>query len=127
MCAAVAKELDKTLGVASLEWDTDQDRRSLYGKAGAFRPKPFGLEYRVLSNAWCRNDQRVGYVYELVRQALKNLMYNRAGLNDGVEEIINSGDVTAARRYMLGTHTSWALVDARRRASCGEAPENVRG
>ena len=51
-CCALTKALDVTLGVPSLIWDQDEDRRKLYGKAGCFRPKPYGMEYRVLSNAW---------------------------------------------------------------------------
>lgn len=51
-CCAVVKQLDYYLGLYSLLWDKDKERRKFYGKAGAFRPKTYGLEYRVLSNEW---------------------------------------------------------------------------
>ncbi len=51
-CCTLTKMLDLKLGVPSLIWDKDKKRRQLYGKAGCFRPKPYGMEYRVLSNAW---------------------------------------------------------------------------
>ncbi len=51
-CGRLARMLDYTLGIPSLAWDTDRRRRELYGKAGCFRPKPYGMEYRTLSNAW---------------------------------------------------------------------------
>lgn len=51
-CARLTRMLDFTLGIPSLLWDRDEKRRQLYGKAGAFRPKPYGMEYRTLSNAW---------------------------------------------------------------------------
>lgn len=54
-CAQLARTLDWMLGVPSVLWDKDTERRSMYGKAGAFRPKPYGMEYRVLSNAWLKS------------------------------------------------------------------------
>lgn len=53
-CCALAKMMDHYLAVPSLLWDKDVKRRSLYGKAGSFRPKPYGMEYRVLSNKWIK-------------------------------------------------------------------------
>lgn len=54
-CMAFVRALDLFLGVPSTYLDTDTDRRLMYGKAGAFRLKPYGIEYRVLSNFWTRN------------------------------------------------------------------------
>jgi hypothetical protein len=51
-CCTLSKMLDLRLGVPSLIWDQDRKRRQLYGQAGCFRPKSYGMEYRVLSNAW---------------------------------------------------------------------------
>jgi hypothetical protein len=48
----LVKQLDWFLGAWSLKHDKDIDRRRLYGKAGACRIKPYGVEYRVLSNFW---------------------------------------------------------------------------
>lgn len=62
-CGNVARQFDYYLGVPSLLWDPDPVRRSLYGKAGAFRPKPYGMEYRVLSNRWLASDDLMRWVY----------------------------------------------------------------
>lgn len=62
-CLTLVKYLDAFLGIPSLSWDKDQLRRSLYGKAGAFRPKSYGLEYRTLSNAWLKDERLVRYVF----------------------------------------------------------------
>lgn len=51
-CQDLVKQLDWYLGVWSVSKDPDNTRRSLYGKAGACRYKPYGVEYRVLSNFW---------------------------------------------------------------------------
>lgn len=48
----LVKQLDGYLGYWSLLHDTDKNRRRLYGKAGSCRFKPYGVEYRVLSNFW---------------------------------------------------------------------------
>jgi hypothetical protein len=53
-CMTLTKNLDKYFQHFSPLWDHDTQRRRMYGELGAFRPKPFGLEYRVLSNAWLR-------------------------------------------------------------------------
>lgn len=70
-CCEIVRELDYWLGLPSLLWDDDNTRRKLYGKAGAFRPKPYGLEYRTLSNAWCKNDPLVRQVYRLSRRGFE--------------------------------------------------------
>lgn len=52
-CCSMVRHLDYALGLWSLPLDTKGAlRRKLYGNAGAFRPKPYGVEYRVLSNFW---------------------------------------------------------------------------
>lgn len=56
--------LDHHLYPQSLKWDTDEERRELYGQEGAFRPKPYGVEYRVLSNKWVETEKTMRYVYK---------------------------------------------------------------
>lgn len=68
-CCHLTKILDLYLGVPSLIWDKDDRRRKLYGLAGAFRPKPYGLEYRVLSNAWLDTPELTGWVFERAQAA----------------------------------------------------------
>jgi phiEco32-like amidoligase-type 2 protein len=72
-CQAVVKQLDYYLGMNSLRWDTDNKRRSLYGKAGAFRPKPYGVEYRVLSNRWLVDDMLMGWIFDTTKKAVEDM------------------------------------------------------
>jgi len=44
-------------------------RRSKYGKAGCFRPTPYGIEYRTPSCWWLRSPMTVSLVYGLARLA----------------------------------------------------------
>ena len=70
-CRALTKALDVYLGIPSLVWDRDDRRRSLYGAAGAFRPKPYGMEYRVLSNKWINDPFCRRLVYENTVKAIQ--------------------------------------------------------
>lgn len=69
-CCELVRALDKTVYEASLKWDKDTTRRTLYGKKGSFRPKFYGLEYRPLSNAYLadRSMKLTGLVYDLVSE-----------------------------------------------------------
>lgn len=69
-CARLARILDSTLGVYSILWDKDDQRRSMYGRAGSFRPKTYGMEYRTLSNKWIFKPELVKFVYDSVERAL---------------------------------------------------------
>lgn len=75
-CRILTKALDLYLGVPSLLWDKDDRRRSLYGAAGAFRPKPYGMEYRVLSNKWISSPVLRQLVYENTIEAVKAAFEN---------------------------------------------------
>lgn len=90
--ARLARILDETLGLPSLVWDQDDKRRSMYGQAGCFRPKTYGMEYRTLSNKWLFNKKVRAFVFEGVEKALK-LMFNPAyEVNPDVSKIINTSD-----------------------------------
>lgn len=67
MCRDLTKELDFVLFPQSKIWDNDSRRMDLYGKPGSFRPKPYGAEYRVLSNAWLNNLSTQKFVYDACR------------------------------------------------------------
>lgn len=95
-CIAIAKQLDLYLGVPSLLYDNDSKRREMYGQAGAFRIKPYGMEYRVLSNAWLQTPELMGWVYDNTIKALSNLM-GGGECPPEVRDVINTSDVNAAR------------------------------
>lgn len=75
-CIEITKMLDAYLGIPSLMLDEDRERRTMYGQAGCFRPKPYGVEYRVLSNFWLKSPELMAWVYKTTQLALKNLLNN---------------------------------------------------
>lgn len=74
--STLVKHLDLFLGLRSLEWDTDQTRRRLYGNPGAMRLKPYGVEYRVLSNQWLDKEELVRFVYRQTLACIEDLRTN---------------------------------------------------
>lgn len=79
-------------------------RKELYGKAGAYRPTPYGVEYRTLSNFWLSEDRFIEFVYISVEAALSSIRYepfaiDYAGGGNRVQEIINSGNSKRAKQW----------------------------
>jgi len=69
----VVRAMDLFLGVPSVLMDEGTDRRQLYGKAGAHRPKSYGVEYRTLSNFWIFDKKYIKWVWDSTDRALANL------------------------------------------------------
>lgn len=89
-CATLVKQLDVYLGMTSLLFDPDTKRRAMYGAAGAFRPKPYGVEYRVLSNSWLLSEARMRFVYKQTVRAVNDLMNGiRPADTLGYQKVIN--------------------------------------
>lgn len=97
------KLLDLVLGVPSVVYDKDRDRRKMYGKAGAFRFKDFGFEYRVLSNYWIFNNRCLRRIYEGVNKAF-SLYENKYKMSPKLEKdvisTINNYDITIAKKII---------------------------
>ena len=68
-------------------------RRTLYGGAGAHRPKIYGVEYRPLSNFWCRDQRLADMTFDLTQEAFKFTADTRYGVtgnaNDEVTSLLN--------------------------------------
>ena len=64
------KMMDLYLGVPSVLMDNGELRKQLYGAAGAFRFKPYGAEYRTLSNFWIFKDELIEWVWNATELAM---------------------------------------------------------
>jgi len=69
----MGKAMDLFLGVPSVLMDKGDLRRKLYGKPGAIRFKPYGIEYRTLSNFWIFSDDLIRWVWRNTERALESL------------------------------------------------------
>jgi len=69
--ATVISRLDMLISVPLVLLDPDKLRRQSYGKAGCYRPKPYGIEYRTPSNVWCGSDELRRWVYRQVVRAVE--------------------------------------------------------
>jgi len=81
--------------------DPDRVRRKLYGKAGSFRPKPYGVECRALSNAWINSEETIGQVYDAAKTSAESgeeiiLDIMNIVSDDETQRIINEYDMGAA-------------------------------
>lgn len=94
----LVRAFDLFLGAPSILYDSDMLRRRLYGKAGCFRFKPYGIEYRTLSNFWIKSPEMMEWVYDRAQQAIDFL--NSGGTvrmedRELIEQVINHGDESA--------------------------------
>lgn len=89
------KAADLFVAIPALYEDTDTKRRELYGKAGAFRMKPYGVEHRVLSNYWINSISYIEMVYRRYSKAID--FVNKGGELTGEDSVnivnaINNND-----------------------------------
>lgn len=73
-CRTITRELDATLGILTQLWDADRTRQELYGKRGAFRSKPYGVEYRVPSCAWLKDLTVAKTCFHIIKNVVNNAM-----------------------------------------------------
>lgn len=76
-CNTITKELDIFLALPAVWLENGTGaakRRELYGKAGAYRIKSYGMEYRTLSNFWVGNEILTRWVFDNAKLAFTNLL-----------------------------------------------------
>jgi hypothetical protein len=96
-CRDLVKQFDWFLGAWSIRHDKDLTRRKLYGKAGSYRPKPYGMEYRTLSNFWISSPAKRTAVWNRMQEAVEMMPYHfypeiNSGVNNSIVSMINKGE-----------------------------------
>ena len=102
MGKAAGKQMDFFLGLPSLFYDADTERREMYGKGGCIRYKQYGVEYRTLSNAWLKNDKLMKWVFRNTQAGMRQLIAGNALFNKygDIQKIINTSDLKEAKKIV---------------------------
>lgn len=107
-CFDLVKQMDWYLGAWSINKDPDGKlRRALYGRAGACRIKPYGVEYRVLSNFWLKDATSRMQVWNRMNSAIRDMsrnfipgspiaVHHKYRFNEVLIESINSSKLATA-------------------------------
>lgn len=95
--AAIVRRMDLLLGVPSVLLDDDQRRRTMYGKAGAMRHKPYGVEYRSLSNFWIKHKDYIEWAFN---QAVTAATSDFEVPESAIIHCINTGDAVLAKKLI---------------------------
>lgn len=101
--AEIIRILDLYIGVPMVIIEPDNQRKELYGKAGAFRPKTYGLEYRTPSNIYLINNKLKKWVFDSVTNAFTYINENgflEDGLSKFVQQTIDNNDKDQAKDLM---------------------------
>lgn len=94
------KAADLHIGVPSIIMEPDNKRKELYGKAGCFRPKSYGVEYRTVSNFYLKSKQLTMWAFDAAKKAVDFI--NKGGtiektLGQFIADTINNNDKENAK------------------------------
>lgn len=103
---SVIKFCDLYMGVPSVKMDKGLLRKQLYGKAGAYRIKSYGGEYRTLSNYWVFDKKLMNWVYENTERALDAVLSGMSLDDDAtlIQQVINSNNEMGAE-HLIRKHS----------------------
>jgi hypothetical protein len=99
----VMKCMDTYVGIPSLFMDEGDLRRNLYGGPGAYRDKPYGGEYRTLSNFWIFKESLIKWAWDNTIRAVTSVGSQIDSINaDGalIQKAIKTNDKDIARHLV---------------------------
>lgn len=93
----VVRNMDLFLGVPSVLMDKGEQRKQMYGGAGAHRVKPYGVEYRTLSNFWIFEERLIRWVWNQTERSINNQHIDVMAEQDLILEAINNNNKAVAQ------------------------------
>jgi hypothetical protein len=97
--SSVGRRMDLFAAVPSTLMDEGEKRKQLYGKMGAIRVKPYGVEYRTLSNFWIFDDELIRWAWRATERAL-NSDLPVENLEEAIREAVDYGNKNVARELV---------------------------
>tara|TARA_R100001082_G_C4359074_1_gene158384 strand:+ start:40 stop:870 length:831 start_codon:yes stop_codon:yes gene_type:complete len=74
--ASLVKGCDFYIGLPLTILERESQRKAFYGKAGSFRHKEYGIEYRTPSNIWLSNDDTKSWIFRQVKIITNEMFYS---------------------------------------------------
>ena len=107
----IVKMFDMLVTLPALLIDKDERRRELYGKAGSFRFKDFGVECRQLSNFWIHSNELIEWVFEQTIKAVTMVLDGEAEeliklYSEDVVKAINTNNKELAKQTIEKINTN---------------------
>lgn len=84
-------------------WDKDQRRHQVYGAGAAFRPKPFGVEFRSLSNAWVGKPVLHEWIFDSVKWVFNHALTG-GKINNMAYYSFNAPDQQEVKRQFVADY-----------------------
>ena len=101
---SIIKAMDLFVGIPSVLQEPENDRKKLYGKAGAFRFKDYGVEYRTVSNYYLENEKLTTWVFGATIKALdfvnEDRMEEIESVGENIQDAINKNDKVLAENLI---------------------------
>lgn len=94
------RAMDLFVGLPSILQEPDNQRKTLYGKAGAYREKSYGAEYRTVSNYYVSSPNLMNWVFNNTQAAIAfvNSGYELQKEEiEGIQAAINFNNAELAR------------------------------
>lgn len=107
----ISNVLDRILGNVRWYWDTDQNRHKLYGMHGAYRPKPYGVEFRGLSNAWLNYPVLWPWLHQVVTETYLGMVDGTVTRNKAQSGLVWSGISGNQLRYARSQDQKRQMID----------------
>jgi len=92
------RAMDLLVGAYSVVHDPDTKRAELYGRPGAMRPKPYGIEYRTVSNFWLTDSGHMENVFSFAQTAAKYNSRSFQHLKEKVYSMFRNRDKELAKQ-----------------------------
>jgi hypothetical protein len=111
----LSKQLDYSIGGNNVMMEdklklNGAKRRELYGKAGAFRPKHYGCEYRTPSNVWLSNITWMEQMFSNGKMAFNDLLggyryYEEIMVGHDLAKSLNESNIAVLRNVCGGAYS----------------------